>query len=570
MIIKGIAASNGISIGKIIKLHKEKIETTDKKIYDVEKEIEKLDHALLISEIEIKKIRDKTVKNIDKKHGAIFDAHLEILKDPELYSETVEIIKTEKLNSAKAFQNIVNKYVNIFKNMDNEYMRERAGDILDVSDRILSHLLNIKIKDPGLLEKEGVIVAEDLTPTDTASINKKHVKGFATEGGGRTGHSSIMARTLEIPAVVGAKKIMENCSDGDSIIIDGKEGLVVINPNKNQLEEYERKRNKNEEDKKRLEKFKNQKSKTKDGKIIELAGNIGSPEDLQGVINNGGEGIGLYRTEFLFMGKQYCPTEEEQFQAYKSVLEQMKEKPVIIRTLDIGGDKSVKYMDTAKEMNPFLGNRAIRLCLEQHDIFREQIRALLRASIYGNLKIMFPMIATIEELTDAKKMIEICKSELEEEGIEVNDEMDVGIMIEVPSAAILADQFAKEVDFFSIGTNDLIQYTFAADRMNEKVSYLYQPYNPALLRLIKIVVDASHKEGKWTGMCGEIAGNEKIIPLLIGLGLDELSMSASSILKIREIIGKIEYKKAKAIVKKAINMKSNKDVENLLKENYNY
>ncbi len=570
MIVKGIGASNGISIGKIFKLYKEKITTNDNKIDDVEKEIEKFDHALFISELEIKKIRDKTVENIDKKHGAIFDAHIEILKDPELYSETVKKIKIEKLNSAKAFQSIVDKYVNIFKEMNNEYMRERAGDILDVSDRVLAHLLNIEIKDPGLLEKEVIIVAEELTPTDTVSLNKRYVKGFATEIGGRTGHSAIMARTLEIPAVVGTKKIMENSSDGDSIIIDGKEGLVILNPDEYQLKEYKEKENKYKEYKEKLKKFKNKESKTKDGKSIELAGNIGSPEDVEGVLKNGGEGIGLYRTEFLFMGKQYCPTEEEQFQAYKVVLERMKEKPVIIRTLDIGGDKSLEYISNVKEMNPFLGHRAIRLCLEQHDIFKDQIRALLRASIYGNLKIMFPMIATIEELRDAKNMIRICKNELVEEGVRINKDIDIGIMVEVPSTALLADQFAKEVDFFSIGTNDLIQYTFAADRMNEKVSYLYQPYNPALLRLIKMVVDASHKEGKWTGMCGEIAGNEKIIPLLIGLELDELSMSASSILKIREIIGKIEFEKAKTIVKQAINMNSNKDVEDLLEENFNY
>ncbi|MDW7668990.1 MAG: phosphoenolpyruvate--protein phosphotransferase [Bacillota bacterium] len=570
MIIKGIAASNGISIGEVLKLHKEKIETNNEKIYNIDKEIEKLDHALLISETEIKKIRDKTVENIDKKHGAIFDAHLEILKDPELYSETVETIKKKRVNSARAFQKIVDKYVNIFKEMDNEYMRERAGDILDVSDRVLAHLLNIEIKDPGLLEKEVIIVAEDLTPTDTASLNKRYVKGFATEVGGRTGHSAIMARTLEIPAVVGTKKIMENCSDGDTIIIDGKEGLVILNPDEYLLKEYKGKENKYSEYKEKLKKFKNKESKTKDGKSIELAGNIGSPEDVEGVLKNGGEGVGLYRTEFLFMGKQYCPSEEEQFQAYKIVLEKMKEKPVIIRTLDIGGDKSVEYMDNVKEMNPFLGHRAIRLCLEQHDIFKEQIRALLRASIYGNLKIMFPMIATIEELRDSKKMIETCKNELAEEGIEFNEDTEVGIMIEVPSAALLADQFAKEVDFFSIGTNDLIQYTFAADRMNEKVSYLYQPYNPALLRLIKMIVDASHKEGKWTGMCGEIAGNEKIIPILVGLGLDELSMSASSILKIREVLEKIDYKKAKIVAEEALNMKSNKDVEDLLEENFIY
>jgi phosphotransferase system enzyme I (PtsI) len=569
MIIEGIGASSGISIGKVFKLQKEKIVTSNQKIEDVKREIELLEKAINKSEIEIKKIRDKTVKTIDKKHGAIFEAHLEILRDPELYGETVRIIKDEKLNAARAFQITVNNFVNLFEEMENEYMRERAGDILDVSNRVLAHLLNIDIKDPGLLDKEAVIVAEDLTPTDIASLNKKYVKGFATETGGRTGHSAIMARTLEIPAVVGTKNIIRNTEDGDVIIIDGTKGLAIINPNQNQLDKYNDLLKHHTDNIKRLKKYANKKSKTKDGRTIELGGNIGSPADLQGVIENGGEGIGLYRTEFLFMGKQYCPTEEEQFKAYKEVLEKMKDRPVIIRTLDIGGDKSVEYIGNKGEMNPFLGHRAIRLCLEQHDIFKDQIRALLRAGIYGNLKIMFPMIATIEELRDAKKMIDLSKEELIEEGVKINREVDVGIMIEVPSAAILADQFAKEVDFFSIGTNDLIQYTFAADRMNEKVSYLYQPYNPALLRLIKMVVDASHKEGKWTGICGEIAGNEKMTPLLIGLGIDELSMSASSILKIREIISKIQYKDAADIAKKALNMNSSKEVEKLIELKFN-
>jgi len=570
MLIKGIAASSGISIGKVFKVKKEKIVTSNEKVENIQQEISKLEVALDISEKEIMIIRDKTARKIDRKHGAIFDAHIQILRDPELLNNTIDIIKNRKLNAGRALQITVDKFVKIFEEMDSEYMRERASDILDVSNRVLGHLLNQNINDPGLMEKEGIIVAQDLTPTDTASLDKDYVKGFATDKGGRTGHSGIMARTLEIPAVVGTKTIMENSSEGDDIIIDGEEGIVIINPNEEQLKEYRKKEKIYKDNKKRLKKFKWRETKTKDGKKIELAGNIGCPEDLSGVLNNGGESIGLYRTEFLYIGKKYCPSEKEQLQAYKEVLKKMDGKSVIIRTLDVGGDKSIEYMNTSKEMNPFLGNRAIRLCLERHDIFKEQIRALLKASSYGNLKIMFPMIATIEELRDAKKMIEICKEELTDEGIEINENMEIGMMIEVPSAALLADKFAKEVDFFSIGTNDLIQYTFAADRMNEKVSYLYQPFNPALLKLIKMVVDASHSHGKWTGICGEMAGNEKIIPILVGLGLDELSMSSSSILRIREIIGKIEYEKAKEIAKAALNMNSNKEVEKLLEKNFSY
>jgi len=570
MLIKGIAASSGISIGKVFKVKKEKIVTSNEKVENIQQEISKLEVALDISEKEIMIIRDKTARKIDRKHGAIFDAHIQILRDPELLNNTIGIIKNRKLNAGRALQITVDKFVKIFEEMDSEYMRERASDILDVSNRVLGHLLNQNINDPGLMEKEGIIVAQDLTPTDTASLDKEYVKGFATDKGGRTGHSGIMARTLEIPAVVGTKTIMENSSEGDDIIIDGEEGIVIINPNEEQLKEYRKKEKIYKDNKKRLKKFKWRETKTKDGKKIELAGNIGCPEDLSGVLNNGGESIGLYRTEFLYIGKKYCPSEKEQLQAYKEVLKKMDGKSVIIRTLDVGGDKSIEYMNTSKEMNPFLGNRAIRLCLERHDIFKEQIRALLKASSYGNLKIMFPMIATIEELRDAKKMIEICKEELTDEGIEINENMEIGMMIEVPSAALLADKFAKEVDFFSIGTNDLIQYTFAADRMNEKVSYLYQPFNPALLKLIKMVVDASHSHGKWTGICGEMAGNEKIIPILVGLGLDELSMSSSSILRIREIIGKIEYEKAKEIAKAALNMNSNKEVEKLLEKNFSY
>ncbi len=563
MKLKGISASKGIAIGPVFKFIKEKIIIDNKTIDDTETEIEKFENAVDQSIIEIKKIRDKTTETIDKNHGAIFDAHIEILKDPELHRETKNLIINEKLNGAKAFKLTVDNFVEIFNNMEVEYLKERANDIIDVSNRVLYHMLDLNLKDLSEIEKESIVVSEDITPSDTASLDKDYVMGFATKTGGNTSHSAIMARTLEIPAVVGVNDILKLCKDGDLIILDGINGEVIINPTDEEIEFYEKKNKEYKEKLENLEKYKDKKSTTIDGRTVEIGGNISCPEDVETVIKNGGEGIGLYRTEFLFMGKKYCPTEEEQFNSYKKVLKLMKDKPVIIRTLDIGGDKNVDYMDISKELNPFLGHRAIRLCLENQDIFKEQIRALLRASIYGNLKIMFPMIATIEEFREAKSMVLKEKQKLLKKGHEIGH-IDIGIMVEVPSAAILADQFAKEVDFFSIGTNDLIQYTFAADRMNERVSYLHQPYHPSLLRLIKMVIDASHKEGKWTGMCGEIAGNEKALPLILGLGLDEFSMNSSSILKIRRLICNIDYSEVKKIAEKALNMRSSEEVEQLL------
>ncbi len=564
MKLYGIGASKGIAIGPVFKFNREKIKIDSSKIEDIEKEIEKFEDAVEQSIIEINKIRYKTVKNIDENHGAIFDAHIEILKDPELHKETKDLIISEKLNCAKAFKNIIDKFVIIFNEMDVEYMKERANDIIDVSNRVLYHILNIDIKDLSKIDKNSIIIADELTPSETISLNTYYVIGFATLKGCNTSHSAIMARTLEVPAVVGVKGLLEFCRNGDRIIVDGIDGEVIVEPSEEEIEFYEKKAKNYKNELLDLKEYKNKQSTTKDGRTVEISGNIASSEDVEGILEKGGDGIGLYRTEYLFIGKKYCPTEEEQYNSYKQVLEMMGDKPVIIRTLDIGGDKDVEYMDTKKELNPFLGHRAIRMCLENQDIFKEQVRALLRASIYGNLKIMFPMIATIEEFREAKAIVLKEKKELLKEGYEIKH-IDIGIMIEVPSAALLADHFAKEVDFFSIGTNDLIQYTFAADRMNEKVSYLYQPYHPSLLRLIKMVIDASHKEGKWTGMCGELAGNEKALPLMLGLGLDEFSMNSSNILKIRKLICKFDYTKAKKIADKAVNMTSSKEVENLLK-----
>ena len=445
-------------------------------------------------------------------------------------------------------------FISIFAGMeDNPYMQERAADIRDVSKRILAHLLGVKIPSPATIKDEVIIVAADLTPSDTAQLNRQYVKAFVTDIGGRTSHSAIMARSLEIPAIVGTKEVTSIAKDGDIIIVDGLSGDVFLNPSEEVIAEYRAKAEAFAAQQAEWEKLKDSKTYTKDGHQVELAANIGTPKDLEGVVHNGAEGVGLYRTEFLYMDSHEMPTEEDQFEAYKAVLEGMNGKPVVVRTMDIGGDKELPYLPLPHEMNPFLGYRAIRISLHEPAMFRTQLRALLRASVYGKLRIMFPMIATLNDFRGAKALLEEEKAKLIAEGVAVSDDIQVGIMIEIPAAAVLAHQFAKEVDFFSIGTNDLIQYTMAADRMNERVSYLYQPYNPSILTLIKHVIDSAHKEGKWAGMCGEMAGDQTAVPLLVGLGLDEFSMSASSVLKTRSLISKLTLGDMQALAAKAIN-----------------
>ncbi len=532
-LLQGISASNGIAIAKAYRFVEPDLSFVKKSVEDISEELARFQSAVSISKGELESIRDTAGKELGADDAAIFDAHILVLLDPELLTSVEDKIKTDHVNAEYALKETTDMFITMFEQMDNEYMRERAADIRDVTKRLLSHLLNVEILNPSMITEKVIVIAEDLTPSDTAQLNREFVKGFTTNIGGKTSHSAIMARTLEIPAVVGTKEATKLIQDGDIIIVDGFKGEVLINPTPDVIATYENELVKYEQQKVEWAKLVNEKTSTADGHHVELAANIGTPEDLEGVINNGGEGVGLYRTEFLYMGKAQLPTEEEQFNAYKKVLQGMNGKPVVVRTLDIGGDKELPYLNLPKEMNPFLGLRAIRLCLEEQAIFRTQLRALLRASSFGNLKIMFPMIATLDEFRRAKTILEDVKKELLSTNILVADNIEVGIMVEIPSTAILADQFAKEVDFFSIGTNDLIQYTMAADRMNERVAYLYQPYNPAILRLIKMVIDAAHNEGKWTGMCGEMAGDEIAIPLLIGLGLDEFSMSATSILKAR-------------------------------------
>ena len=564
MNIKGIAASNGIAIAKAFKLIEPELTVVKSTISDVEAEINLYKEALVKTTEELQKIKVKAAQNLSEEEAAVFDAHINMANDPELLSQTTDKIKTENVNASYAFDEVSNMFIMMFESMDNEYFRERAADIKDIKKRILAHLLGVKVNDPSTIDEQVVIIAEDLTPSDTAQLDRNFVKGFATNIGGRTSHSAIMARSLEIPAVVGTKTVLEDVKDGDMIILDGLEGNVIVNPSAEQLAHYEEVATSYEAQKAEWAKLKNEKTVSKDGQHVELAANIGTPKDVEGVLANGGEAVGLYRTEFLYMGRDNFPTEEEQFEAYKAVLEAMGDKPVVVRTLDIGGDKELPYLHLPKEMNPFLGYRAIRLCLDDTDLFCTQLRALLRASAYGKLRIMFPMIATLNEFRSAKALLLEEKAKLVAEGVTVSEEIEVGMMVEIPSAAVLADQFAKEVDFFSIGTNDLIQYTMAADRMNEKVSYLYQPYNPSILRLVKMVIDAAHKEGKWTGMCGEMAGDQTAIPLLLGLGLDEFSMSATSILPARSLISKLSKAEMADLAAEALNKSTVEEVIELV------
>ncbi|AXB13483.1 phosphoenolpyruvate--protein phosphotransferase [Listeria monocytogenes] len=564
--LKGIAASDGIAIAKAYLLVEPDLSYEKTEVTDVESEVKRFESALEVSRTELSMIREKAAKDLGEDKAQIFDAHLLVLNDPELTGPIEESIKNSKTNAETALQETTDMFIGMFESMDNEYMRERAADIKDVRKRVLSHLLGVTIPNPALIDEEVVVVAADLTPSDTAQLNRNFVKGFVTDIGGRTSHSAIMARSLEIPAVVGTKEVTASVAKNDIVIIDGLEGNVIIHPTEEQIAHYEKIKSDFALQQAEWDKLKNEKTVSKDGVHVELAANIGTPNDLEGVISNGGEAVGLYRTEFLYMGRDNFPTEEEQFEAYKAVVSGMDGKSVIVRTLDIGGDKTLPYLELPEEMNPFLGFRAIRLCFANEELFRTQLRALLRASVYGNLKIMFPMIATVNEFRQARDILLDEKAKLKAAGTEVSDSIELGIMIEIPAAAVLADQFAKEVDFFSIGTNDLIQYTMAADRMNERVSYLYQPYNPSILRLVKMVIDASHKEGKWTGMCGEMAGDQTAVPLLLGLGLDEFSMSASSILKSRSLIKRLDQSEMVKLAEEALNKSTAEEVVELVEK----
>ncbi|OTN89687.1 phosphoenolpyruvate-protein phosphotransferase [Enterococcus sp. 7E2_DIV0204] len=554
--LKGIAASDGVAIAKAYLLVQPDLSFDKKSVDDTSAEEGRLDAALAKSTTELQAIREKAAQSLGEEEAQVFDAHLMVLADPEMIGQIKQNIQDNKVNAESALKEVTDMYIGMFEAMDdNAYMQERAADIRDVAKRILAHLLGVTLPNPSMINEEVVVVAHDLTPSDTAQLDRTYVKAFVTDIGGRTSHSAIMARSLEIPAIVGTKEITAKVKEGDILAVNGIDGDVIVHPTDAEKAEFEAKGKEYADLKVEWEKLKNAETVTADGKHIELAANIGTPKDLEGVHNNGAEAVGLYRTEFLYMDSPDFPTEDEQYTAYTAVLEGMNGKPVVVRTMDIGGDKELPYLQLPHEMNPFLGYRALRISLSERgdEMFRTQMRALLRASVHGNLRIMFPMVATLKEFRAAKKIFEEEKAKLVSEGTKVSDTIQVGIMIEIPAAAVIADKFAKEVDFFSIGTNDLIQYTMAADRMNERVSYLYQPYNPSILRLIKNVIDASHAEGKWTGMCGEMGGDQMAVPLLVGMGLDEFSMSATSILQTRSLMKRLDTKKMAELADRALN-----------------
>ena len=517
--LKGIGASPGIVLGKALVIEETELVIERKTINDTQAEVTKLKDAVAISKEELTKVKEKALAELGEHEAEIFEAHLLVLEDPELVESAVCKINDEKVNAEFALNEIKEMFVTMFESMDNEYMRERAADIKDVTNRIIRHILGVKVVDLANLEEEVVLVAHDLTPSDTATMDKKKVLGFLTDIGGRTSHTAIMSRTLEIAAVVGLNNATKEIKDGDFVVFNGDTGEVTINPDNETIDTYKKLKNDFEEYKKALELLKGQKTVTLDGRHVELAGNIGTPSDVEGLIKNDAEGVGLYRTEFLYMDRSDFPSEEEQYEAYKAVLEGMNNKPIVIRTLDIGGDKKLDYLQMDEEMNPFLGYRAIRLCLDRKEIFITQLRALYRASVHGKLRIMFPI--------------------------------------------------AKHVDFFSIGTNDLIQYTCAVDRMNQKISYLYNQFNPAVLRLIKMVIDNAHKEGKWAGMCGESAGDQMMIPILLGFGLDEFSMSPISILPARKLINSVSFEDMKKFSEEILALGTAEEIKNHVEKTFN-
>ncbi|WP_139488662.1 phosphoenolpyruvate--protein phosphotransferase [Brevibacillus dissolubilis] len=558
---RGIAASPGIAIGKAFVLRDElpAINRVSISAEQVETELGRLCLGLDKTGEQLRKLRESTAAKMGEEQAKIFDAHLLLLQDPELIGGFEGQIKDSHQNAESAVQDTTEGFAAIFASLDDEYMRERASDIRDIGSRLIKNIAGVNTVSLAEIEEEVVVLAHDLTPSDTAQLNS-YVLGFAAEIGGRTSHSAIMARSLDLPAVVGGGTILEVVAEGDLVIVDGFTGDLIINPNDETLRAYTERRDAYLQERETLRQLISAESNTQDGVHIELAANIGTPKDAVKAMENGADAIGLYRTEFLYMDRTEMPTEEEQFEAYRAVAQTMKGRPVIIRTLDIGGDKELPYLQLPHEANPFLGYRAIRLCLDQTDLFKRQLRAILRASAFGELLIMFPMISNLQELRAAKALLHEARQELSDANIAFDSELKVGMMVEIPSAAILADVFAKEVDFFSIGTNDLVQYTLAVDRMNEKIAPLYQPFHPAILRLIKSVADAAKNNGIFAGMCGEMAGDPVAMPLLVGLGLTELSMSAPSILPARKALQQINYAEAKVWAEEALTLATAEEV----------
>jgi len=536
----GIAASKGYAIGRVIIKSNQEIWISDELITDSIAEKEKLATAVRECKKQLENLRKQAATSMGEEQARIFDAHIMLLDDIELIDAIHYEIEVHKLNAMKAVSKAAGRFIARLEKIEDEYLKERATDLKDVVNRLIANLSGVGTDRVGMdfsINGENlVLVAHELAPSDTVMLDKSKVIAFLTDLGGYTSHTAIMARSLEIPAVVGMGDITKAVKNGDLVIVDGFEGKVIINPGNEELADYRRKISVYCKEQTGLRRLAGAKAENKQGKRVVVAGNIGRPDDVYQVIENGGDGVGLFRTEFLYMSQDREPDEEEQFESYRFVLEKMGGKKVVIRTVDIGGDKRPSYMKLPAEMNPFLGYRAIRLCLEQRELFKRQLRALLRASVYGNLSVMFPMISGVGEYLTAMEIVEECKRELDASGIPYSDNIEWGTMIEIPSAALCAEELAKHADFFSIGTNDLIQYTLAVDRNNDKVAHIYDPMHPAVLRLIKMTIDAAHKHGKWVGMCGEMAGDEKAIPLLLEYGLDEFSVNPSSVLQLKRMI----------------------------------
>lgn len=568
MLKKGINASPGIAIARAIVYVKQELTVVQQSIDDVQAELDRFNAAVAKSKDQLNTLKEKTASEMSEEEAAIFDAHSMFLEDPEFVGAITQSIENDKINAEAATKAVVDQFYAMFDAMDDPYFKGRAADIQDVGDRLLRNLMGIEIMDISHLDEDAVIVAEDLAPSDTATMDKVHVKGFATDIGSRTSHTAIMARSLEIPAILGLQDITKTAKTGEIIIVDGSTGEAIVDPTDEELAEYKEKQKAFEAYMAELAELKDQDAETTDGHKVKVVANIGSPKDVEGVVRNGGKGVGLYRSEFLYMNSDEMPTEDKQFAAYKTVIEQFKDgEGVIIRTLDIGGDKKLPYLPLEEEMNPFLGLRAIRLCLSKPDMFKTQLRAILRASAFGKTRVMFPMIGNVGEVRQAKAILKECMQELDAEGIDYDHDLETGIMVEIPSAAITADIIADEVDFFSIGTNDLCQYTLAVDRMNQNVSYLYDPLHPAILRLVKNVITQSHnKPGKFTGMCGEMAGDPVAALILLGLGLDEFSMSASSIPQVKKIIRSVSFEQAKAVADKAMTMQTGAEIRQYVQD----
>ncbi|EGY34861.1 phosphoenolpyruvate-protein phosphotransferase [Aggregatibacter actinomycetemcomitans serotype e str. SC1083] len=566
--ISGIPASPGIVFGKALVLKEEKIVLDTQKIKDsqIEDEVARFYAGRDAAVEQLNSIKDRAYQSLGEEKAAIFEGHLMILEDEELEEEIIDYLRSNHVNAAVAANVIIDQQVAMLSEIDDEYLKERAGDIRDIGNRLIKNILGMHIVDLGEINEEAILVAYDLTPSETAQLNLDKVLGFVTDIGGRTSHTSIMARSLELPAIVGTNNVTHKVNTGDYLILDALNNVVYVNPSQEEIQRLKALQAKLAEEKAELAKLKDLPALTLDGHRVDVVANIGTIRDVEGAERNGAEGVGLYRTEFLFMDRDQLPTEEEQFIAYKEVVEAMNGNLVVLRTMDIGGDKELPYLNLPKEMNPFLGWRAIRIALDRREILHAQLRAVLRASAYGKLAVMFPMIISVEEIRELKSVVEKLKVELRNEGKAFDEDIQIGVMVETPAAAVNAGFLAKEVDFFSIGTNDLTQYTLAVDRGNELISHLYNPMSPSVLNLIKQVIDASHAEGKWTGMCGELAGDERATILLLGMGLDEFSMSAISVPRIKKLIRNVNFQDAKALAEKALQQPTAAEIESLVSD----